>query len=94
MIGELLRGAHVVTMSRDEHGWALDCEICGQLDRVCAEPGTGFEAVRDAILEHWAKHYPKAETPPTRHNESSANKACQLVVSVEGFLRDRLACAR
>ena len=22
----------------------------------------------------------------TRHNESSANKACQLVVSVEGFL--------
>ena len=30
----------------------------------------------------------------TLHNASRANKACHLVVSVEGFLRDRLACAR
>ena len=36
----------------------------------------------------------RARTGPTLHNISSANKACQLVVSVEGFLRDRLACSR
>ena len=35
-----------------------------------------------------------ARTGPTLHKSSSANKACQFVVSVEGVLRDRLACVR